>query len=81
MAKLWSCSVRNRAYVRNNSDDSPEGLMHFLSFDEAWQITKDRRQWLLDAAEESRLLKLRRRQRPRPPVDDLLRSPGGPPAA
>jgi hypothetical protein len=55
--------------------------MHFLSFDEAWQISKDRRQWLLDAAEESRLLKLRRRSRPRPPVGDLPRSPGGPPPA
>jgi hypothetical protein len=56
--------------------------MHFFSFDEALQIGKDRRQWLLDAAEESRLLKGRRRRRPRPPVDDLPRSPGGsPPAA
>jgi hypothetical protein len=55
--------------------------MHFLSFDESWQITKDRRQWLLDAAEESRLRKLRRRHRARPPVDGLPRSPGGPPPA
>jgi hypothetical protein len=37
--------------------------MHFLSFDEAWRIGKDRRQWILDAAEESRMLKRRRRPR------------------
>jgi hypothetical protein len=55
--------------------------MHFLSFDEAWRIGKDRREWILDAAEESRILKRRRRNRPRPPVDVLPRSPGGPPPA
>jgi hypothetical protein len=56
--------------------------MHFLSFDTAWQMSKDRRQWLLDAAEESRLLRLRRRRRARP-VDSLpnLPSTGGPPPA
>ena len=57
--------------------------MHYMSFDAAWQLSKDRRQWLLDAAAESRLLRLRR-QRPRPPVDDLPRPPstgGLPPAA
>jgi hypothetical protein len=57
--------------------------MHLLLFDTAWQMSKDRRQWLLDAAEESRLLRLRRRRRARP-VDRLPRPPstGGPsPAA
>jgi hypothetical protein len=63
------------------ADEEP--AMHYMSFDAAWQLSKDRRQWLLDAAAESRLLRLRR-QRPRPPVDDLPRPPstgGLPPAA
>ena len=58
--------------------------MHYMSFDAAWQLSRDRRQSLLDAAAESRLLRFRR-QRPRPPVDDLLPRPpstgGLPPAA
>ncbi len=57
--------------------------MHYISLDAAWQISKDRRQWLLDAAAESRMLRFRR-QRPRPPVDGLPRPPstgGLPPAA
>jgi hypothetical protein len=54
--------------------------MHYLSFDTAWQLDKDRRARLLDAAFRTRL----RRVRPRPPVDDLPRPPftgGLPPAA
>jgi hypothetical protein len=54
--------------------------MHYLSFDDAWQLNKDRHERLLNEAIRSRL----RRVRPRPPVDDLPRPPstgGLPPAA
>jgi hypothetical protein len=54
--------------------------MHYLSFDAAWQLNKDRRQRLLDEFSAART----RRLRPRPPVDDLPRPPstgGLPPAA
>jgi hypothetical protein len=58
------------------ADEEPP--MNYLSFDDVWQLGKDRRARLLD--EFSRL----RRLRPRPPVDDLPRPPstgGLPPAA
>lgn len=54
--------------------------MYHLSFDTAWQLSKDHRERLLNAGIRSRL----RRVRPRPPVDDLPRPPstgGRPPAA
>ena len=54
--------------------------MHYVSFDAAWQLREDRQRWLRDQFSTSRL----RRQRPRPPVDDLPRPPstgGLPPAA
>jgi hypothetical protein len=54
--------------------------MQFVSFDAAWQLSKDRRERLLAAGVRTRL----RRIRPRPPVDDLPRPPstgGLPPAA
>jgi hypothetical protein len=53
--------------------------MYHLSFDTAWQLSKDHRERLLNAGIRSRM----RRVRPRPPVDDLPRPPstGGRPRA
>ena len=54
--------------------------MHYVSFDVAWQLSEDRQRRLRHQFPTARL----RRQRPRPPVDDLPRPPstgGLPPAA